>query len=261
MAAVTVVPRWIEDREALAAYLTSHAGLEAALRAVEVLGPWRELRAKGVSRMVCSGAGSSPEALRDLLECVRTPCPGPRPAPALSRPKCWGSVAPAHPAPGSRARRVRPPVPTMDQGGGGAGRVCSVSGMSVCTPAHMVRRSRCTRPLHASSKPQWRWTSDTRACSTRSSALSGCSKALVAVKSAEPRCRTRCCKQLYRTSETAWPSRTGHTASSSSPCPPTAGFFPCPSLLNTRATRAMGRARRRGPTGTATGPLPGSAGW
>ncbi|MEW2308448.1 hypothetical protein AB0918_07375 [Streptomyces sp. NPDC006864] len=43
--------------------------------------------------------------------------------------------------------------------------------------------------------------------------------------------------------------------------PPTAGFFPRPSLLNTRATRATGRARRRGPTGTTTGPSPGSAGW
>lgn len=55
--------------------------------------------------------------------------------------------------------------------------------------------------------------------------------------------------------------RTGHTASSSSPCPPTVSFFPGPSLLNTRATRATGRARRRGPTGTTTGPSPGSAGW
>ncbi|MFF5825012.1 hypothetical protein ACFY8Q_26230 [[Kitasatospora] papulosa] len=37
----------------------------------------------------------------------------------------------------------------------------------------------------------------------------------------------------------------------------------CPrlSLLNTRAIRATGRARRRGPTGTTTGPSPGSAGW
>lgn len=33
-------------------------------------------------------------------------------------------------------------------------------------------------------------------------------------------------------------------------------------LLNTRATRATGRARRRGRlTGTTTGPSPGSAGW
>lgn len=75
------------------------------------------------------------------------------------------------------------------------------------------------------------------------------------------RSRTRCCAQLSRTSETAWPSRTGHTASSSSPCPPTAGFFPRPSLINKRATRATGRARRRGPTGTTSGPSPGRAGW
>ncbi|MGW7412751.1 hypothetical protein [Streptomyces sp. NPDC054863] len=80
----TPVPLGPDDQTMLAAYLgtpwmsvASQAGCEAALREVEALGLWRELRAEGVTAIPCEKTRKSPEQMRALLENARAsrPCP------------------------------------------------------------------------------------------------------------------------------------------------------------------------------------------